>query len=102
MKLVDLHSSNNDLKVLNEFMSKLRTLRKNTVLLENSHDGLIQKAFEVGDFGNAKWVKKLMRGLKQVGVHGLNVIPEDERLVTIGEMKQILSALFKLMGKNNA
>jgi hypothetical protein len=101
MKLADLNQ-NGDLKVLNEFMSKLQTLQKNTLLLEDSHDGLIQKAFDAGDFGNAAWVKKLMRGLKQVGVHGLNVIPEDDRLVTLGEMKQILSALFKLMGRKHA
>lgn len=103
MKLTELYGKRHeDQKVLKEYLSKLRSLQENTLLLEDSHDMLIQKAFDAGDFGNAQWVTKLMRGLKQVGVHGINIIPEDERLVTMKDMRQILGVLFKLMRQNNA
>lgn len=94
MKLDRLFNSS---KVLNEYLDKLRGLSRGKLLTESVNEDIIDKAFKAGEFGNPEWLRQLMNGLKQVGVHGLNIIPEDERPVTVKEMRKVIGLLLNMV-----
>ena len=122
MKLNKLHFES-DIDVLREYISNLRDLKGSskkllnegkrvvvtTEIIDDDDGGVkitkeaknefIEKAKEIGSFDNPEWVNKLVNGLKQVGVQGLQPIHEDERPVTNKEVMQLISALVELISK---
>ena len=86
--------------VLREYLDKLKSVPQTKLLTEDINEDIVDKAIKVGEFGNPFWVKQLMNGLKQVGVHGLNVIPEEDRPITVGEMKKIVGLLLDMVKSN--
>jgi len=124
MKLNHLHFES-DADVLREYVSELRKLKSRskpqvlseakrvivtTEIIDDNDDGgvkitqeakneFLDKAKEIGNFENPEWVNKLVNGLKQVGVQGLQPIKEEERPATNREVMQLITALIDLISK---
>lgn len=125
MKLNSLHTDLDDKIVLENYVRKLRGLfySNNKMLTEGKRiivtteiiddddddnikitkeakNEFVEKAKEIGDFGNPDWVKQIVNGLKQVGVQGCQPIAEDDRPVTNKEIKQLVGLLINLITSN--
>ena len=106
-------------QVLKEYLDKVENLSSKKIISEGydsfpdvlewtrkkvedrpEHQTVVNDAIEVGEFDNPRWVKQLLNGLKQVGVHGLT-ISKEERPVTVGEMKQIIDVIIELVERRN-
>jgi hypothetical protein len=99
MKLDQLFNSSRKSHVFNEYISELKKIvSEDRVLLENVNEDIVDQAIAAGNFENPQWTRQLINGLKQVGVHGLN-IPEEDRPITLGEMKKVIVLLLDLIGR---
>ena len=124
MKLNSLHADPNDKTILENYVRKLRHLFYSnnrmltegkrvivtTEIIDDDEDGIkitkeaknefIEKAKEIGEFGNVEWVKQIVNGLKQVGVQGCQPIAEDDRPVSNKEIKQLIGLLINLVSNS--
>lgn len=98
MKLDQLFNSSRKSQILDEYLLELKKVSKNRVLLENVNEDIVDKAIAAGNFENPQWTRQLINGLKQVGVHGLN-IPDEDRPITLGEMRKVIVLLLDLIGR---
>jgi uncharacterized linocin/CFP29 family protein len=66
---------------------------------QEAREQFVEQAKEIGKFHDAAWVKQLLNGMKQAGIHGVNSISEGERPVTQTEIRQLIDALIQLISK---
>jgi hypothetical protein len=53
----------------------------------------IEKAKKIGDFDNPEWLERMVNGLKQAGVQGLNEVKEGEQPATTKDFKELIGLL---------
>ena len=58
-----------------------------------AREEFIEKAKQLGNFDNPDWVERMINGLKQAGVQGLNPIQEEDKPVTNKDLKQLIGML---------
>jgi hypothetical protein len=114
MKLNSLFVNKN-VEIANKYISDLKKLKRTSTLSESkititiddkpetpgiskeAKEVFIDKASKIGNFSNAEWVSKLVNGLKQVGVQGINEIVEDEHPVTNKDIRELIGLLIELI-----
>jgi hypothetical protein len=60
---------------------------------EVAREEFIEKAKQLGSFGDSNWVEQIINGLKQAGVQGCNPIQEEDKPVTTKDLKQLIGML---------
>lgn len=105
-------------RVFREYVERLKNLAKKpqilaegkrvvvtTEIIDDDEDGpnkeakekFINQAQQIGQFGDPEWVKQLVNGMKQAGIHGVNGIAPESRPVTVAEVRELINLLIELI-----